>query len=78
MHFTTFCNRFNKFNNAGALLSDSIYNMTLKLFKIKNASMVRNRYKQVPYLTQDTTWECYKNTIKHHKQEPRGQPFPSR
>ena len=33
---------------------------------------------QVPYLTKNTTWESDKNTIKHHKQEPRGQPFPSR
>ena len=28
-------------------------------------------------MTQDTTWENDKNTIKHHKQGPRGQPFPS-
>ena len=26
----------------------------------------------------DTTWESDKNTIKHHKQEPIGQPFPIR
>ena len=26
---------------------------------------------------QNTTWESDKNTIKHHKREPRGQPFPS-
>ena len=39
---------------------------------------IRNRYNQVPRLTQDTTWESVTNTIKHHKQEPRGQPFPNR
>ena len=39
---------------------------------------ITNQYNQVPHLTQDTTWESDKNTIKHHKQEPRGQPFPSR
>ena len=39
--------------------------------------MIRNRYNQVPHLTQDTNWESDKNTIKHHKQEPRGQPFPA-
>ena len=39
---------------------------------------IMNRYHQVPHLAQDTTWESDKNTIKHHKQEPRGQPFPSR
>ena len=27
---------------------------------------------------QDTTWESDKNTIKRHKQEPRGQSFPGR
>ena len=27
---------------------------------------------------QDTKWESDKNTIKHHKQEQRGQPFPNR
>ena len=42
------------------------------------AEKIRNRYNQVPHLTQDTTWESDKNTIKHHKQESRGQPFPSR
>ena len=26
-------------------------------------------------LTQDTTWESENKTIKHHKQEPRCQPF---
>ena len=32
---------------------------------------MRNGYNQVPCLTRDTTWESDKNTIKHHKQEPR-------
>ena len=32
----------------------------------------------IPHLTQDTTWESDKNTIIHHKREPRGQPFSSR
>ena len=27
-----FCNKFNKFNNTGARMLDSIYHMTLKLF----------------------------------------------
>ena len=40
--------------------------------------MIGNLYNQVPPLTQDTTWEIDKNTIKHHKQEPKSQPFPSR
>ena len=28
-----FCNKFNKFNNTGARMLDSIYHMTLKLVK---------------------------------------------
>ena len=43
----------------------------------RNTTNIRNRFNQVPHLTQDTTWESDKNTMKHHKQGPRGQPFPS-
>ena len=46
--------------------------------KVSKAAKIRNRYNQVPHLTQDTIWEIDKFTAKHHKQEPRGQPFPSR
>ena len=34
-------------------------------FKVKKVAKIRN---QVPYLTQDTSWESEKNTITHHKQ----------
>ena len=44
--------------------------------KIRKVAKISNRYNQVPYLTKDTTWESYKNTVKHHKREPKGQPFP--
>ena len=46
--------------------------------KVSKREKIRNRYHQVPHLTQDTTWESNKLAIRHHKQEPRGQPFPSR
>ena len=46
--------------------------------KVRKVAKVRNRFNQVPQLTQDTTWARDKNTIKHHKQEPRGQSFSSR
>ena len=46
--------------------------------KVRKAAKISNRYIQVPHQTQDSTWESDKNTIKHHRQEPRGQPFPSR
>ena len=29
-------------------------------------AQIRNRYKQVPHLTEDTTWESDKHTRKHH------------
>ena len=45
--------------------------------KVRKVAKIRNRYNQVPHLTQDTTWESDKNAIKHHKQEPRSQPFPA-
>ena len=48
------------------------------IVKIKKVAKISNRYNQVPHLPQDTIWESDKKTIKHHKQEPRGQPFPSR
>ena len=45
--------------------------------KVRKLLKVRNRYNQVPHLTKGTTLESDKNTIKHHKRESRGQPFPS-
>ena len=47
-------------------------------FKVRKVAKIRNQYNQVPHLIQDTTWESDKNTITHHKQEPKGHPFPSR
>ena len=66
-------------------MASQIYPSELQLNKantfdteVKKVAKIRNRYNQVPHLTQDTTRESEKNTIKHHKREPRGQPFPSR
>ena len=47
-------------------------------YKVRKTAKFRNQYNQEPHLTQDTTWKSDKITIRHHKQEPRGQPFPSR
>ena len=46
--------------------------------KVRKTAKIRKQYNQAPHLTQNTTWERDKITIRHHKQEPRGQPFPSR
>ena len=48
------------------------------VIKVRKTAKIGINYNQVPHLTQCTTWESHKITIKHHKQEPRGQPFPSR
>ena len=49
----------------------------LNAMKVRKPAKIRNRYNQVPHLTQDITWESDKNTIKHHKQESQEvSPFP--
>ena len=50
----------------------------ISVYKERKVAKIRKRCNQVPHLTQGTTSESDKNTIKHHKPEPRGQPFPSR
>ena len=40
--------------------------------KVRKIAKIRNRYNQVPHLTQDTTWKSDKTIIKHPKREPRG------
>ena len=52
----------------------SLFQMVLKE---REVARIRNQYNQVPHLNQDTIWDSDKNTIKHHKQEPRGSPFPA-
>ena len=39
------------------------------LYQVSKKAKIRNRYNQVPHLTQDTTWESDKNTRKHHIQK---------
>ena len=50
----------------------------LFIFQSKKEGKIRNQYNQVPHLSRDTTWKSDKHTIRHHKQEPIGQPLPSR
>ena len=40
---------------------------SLHNIKVRKTAKIRNQYNQVPHLTQDTTWDSDKNTIKHHK-----------
>ena len=47
-------------------------------FKVSKEANIRNRYKQVPHLTKDTTWESDENKIKHNIQELQdASPFPA-
>ena len=43
---------------------EAIYQGLYCLLKVRNAATIRNRYNQAPHLTQDTTWEGDKNTIR--------------
>ena len=52
------------------LRTNNTENKTLtKPEKVSKKAKIRNRYNQVPHLTQTTTWESDKNTRKHHIQE---------
>ena len=46
-------------------------------WKVSKGAKIRNRYNQIPHLTQDTNGKVT-NSVRHHRREPRGQSFPSR
>ena len=61
-----------------SLYQNSRYTMYVLLcvqYESKKGAKIRNRYNQVPHLTQDTKWESNNHILKHHKREPKGQPF---
>ena len=45
--------------------------------KIRKAEKIRNRYNQVPQLTQDTTWESDKNQLNITNKSQEVSPFPA-
>ena len=47
------------------------------LLKVRKMAKIRNRYNQVPDLTQDTTWESNKNTINIVNNSQAVSPFPA-
>ena len=51
--------------------------LCLVLLKVSKGAKIRNRYNQVP-LDPGYQWKRDKLTVRHHKREQRGQPFPSR
>ena len=53
-------------------------NKESQICNVRKMAKIRNRYNQAPHLTPGYQWESDNVTIRHHKREPRGQPFPSR
>ena len=55
-----------------------VQNDNIILYKIRKNTNIRNRYNQLPHLTQDTVCESDKNTTKRHIQESQEvSPFPT-
>ena len=52
--------------------------ISLMNIRVGKGGKIRNRYNQVPHLTQDTNWKVTNSQLDTRKREPRGQPFPSR
>ena len=48
-----------------------------QLGKVRKRAKIRNRYNQVPHLTQDAIWESDKHTIRHHIESQEVSPFPA-
>ena len=48
-------------------------------FNVRKATKIRNRYNQIPHLTQDITWESHKKTRKTYKKNKSQEvsPFPA-
>ena len=65
-----------KFMKYSPLVDQTRLNLAVN-YKVSKGAKIRNRYNQVPHLTQDTNLSD-KLTVRHHKRERRGQPFPSR
>ena len=45
--------------------------------KVRKAAKIRNRYNQVPHLTQDTTWEVTKTQLNTTNKSQEVSPFPA-
>ena len=53
------CNKFNKFNNTGARMLDSIYHMTLKLLENRIFGVKTSRFCHLCIVTMDVIMLCY-------------------
>ena len=59
--------------NCGSLVQISDDNTEIKILKVRNGAKIRNQNNQATH-----RWESDNFTIRHHKREPRGQPFTSK
>ena len=50
---------------------------TINDIKVRKTAKIRERYNQVPHLTQDTSWESNKNTINITNKSQEVSPFPA-
>ena len=67
-----------KYETCAFLYFSYFLHFTLRSNTVSKEAKIRNRYNQVPHLTQNTTRESDKNTIKHHTQESQEvSPFPA-
>ena len=78
----TFVKLYNKANLKARIKMEIKYAYTelpiACIQKVRKKTKIRNRYNQVPHLTQDTVRESDKNTRKHHIQESQEvSPFPA-
>ena len=60
-----------KFNRLATLINLSVSSVVVH--PSSKGTKIRNRYTDPGY-----QWESDKLTVRHHKREPRGHPFPSR
>ena len=74
-----FASSFGAFIMASTLLIlDTDEQVLWQILKVRKKAKIRNQNNQAPHLTQETTWESDKNTIKHHIQESQEvSPFPA-
>ena len=53
------------------------FDSAVKTSKGRNATKIRNRYNQVPHVTQDTTWESDKTQLNITNKSQEVSPFPT-
>ena len=54
---------------------NDILSEKVRIVKVRKTAKIKNRYNQVPHLTQDTTWESNKTTINITNKSQEVSPF---